>query len=303
MAGINMTNVTISRCSIDISRVVSILSLQDNNIVWATMTSSIRSHTIDRDSYVPLYIQVIDALTEHIVVNELPPDHQLPAEADLCDTFDVSRTVVRQALRELEYKGLIYRIKGRGTFVSKPKIHESLFQELTGFYQDMTARGLRPTSKVLLLEKISAPNYVADYLGLAHGSPVIQIDRLRYVNSEPVVFVTTYLPFALCPELLKVDLSDRSLYSFLEDQLGLTIDRGRRTLEAVGAGEKEAQLLEIETGSALLMLDSVSYLHDGTPIEYFHALHRGDRARFETELVRVSQPSDLAKEIRTSRHA
>lgn len=295
-----MTIVTYLHTSIDSRRLISILSLQDDNINRACMTSSIRSHTIDRDSYVPLYIQVIDALTDFIAANELPPDHQLPAEVELCDTFDVSRTVVRQALRELEHKGLIYRVKGRGTFVSKPKIHESLFQELTGFYQDMVAKGLKPTSKVLLQEKINAPNHVADYLELAKEATVIQIDRLRYVNSEPVVFVTTYLPYELCPELLEVDLSDRSLYSYLENQLGLVIDRGRRTLEAVGAGEREAELLEIEIGSPLLLLDSVSYLPDNTPVEYFHALHRGDRARFETELVRVSQPSDLAKQIRNS---
>lgn len=264
------------------------------------MTTTIPSHTIDRDSYIPLYIQVIDALSEYIEVNELPPDYQLPAEVDLCETFDVSRTVVRQALRELEHKGLIYRVKGRGTFVSKPKIHESLFQELTGFYQDMVAKGHKPTSKVLLQEKINAPNNVAEYLGLQPGAPVIQIDRLRFVNGEPVVFVTTYLPYDLCPELMDVDLSERSLYSYLENQLGLIIDRGRRTLEAVGAGERESQLLEIAMGSPLIMLDSVSYMPDGTPLEYFHALHRGDRARFETELVRVSQPSDLAKQIRGS---
>ncbi len=264
------------------------------------MSAQIPSHFIDRSSFVPYYIQVIEAISEYIEVNDLPPDFQLPGEAELCDTFDVSRTVIRQALRELEHQGLIYREKGRGTFVSQPKIRESLFQELTGFYHDMVAKGHDPRSDVLLQEKILAPKKVAGYLEIREKTPVVQIDRLRYINEEPVVFVTTYLPYEICPEVLQVDFSNRSLYAYLENEHGLIIDRGKRYLEAVSANQLESELLKIKVGAPLLMLDSVSYLPDGTPIEYFHALHRGDRSRFETELVRVSQPSDLAKRIRDS---
>ncbi|MGB2963608.1 MAG: GntR family transcriptional regulator [Anaerolineales bacterium] len=267
------------------------------------MSSLIPSHSIDRNSFVPFYIQVIDSLSESIEVNNLPPGYQLPGEAELCKTFDVSRTVIRQALKELEYKGLIYREKGRGTFVSKPKIHESLFQELTGFYQDMVAKGHRPRSDVLKQEKINATLKLAAYLDLKEGSPVVQIDRLRYVNHEPIVFVTTYLPYDLCPELLDVDLTNQSLYAYLEKEHGLIIARGRRFLEAVIANQLEAELLKVDVGSPLLLLNSVSYLPDGRPIEYFHALHRGDRSRFETELIRVSQPGDLAKKIRDANNS
>ncbi|MCK4791424.1 MAG: GntR family transcriptional regulator, partial [Desulfobacteraceae bacterium] len=180
---------------------------------------------------------------------------------------------------------------------AKPKIHESLFQELTGFYQDMVAKGHRPRSDVLKQEKVNASSKVAAYLGLEVNSSVIQIDRLRYVNHEPIVLVTTYLPLDLCPELLEVDLTNQSLYAYLEKEHGLQIARGKRFLEAVIANQLEAELLKVDIGSPLILLNSVSYLHDGTPIEYFHALHRGDRSRFETELVRVSQPGELAKKI------
>lgn len=261
------------------------------------MSSSNLNQKIDRNSFTPFYIQVIDSLSEYIEDNEFPPGHQLPGEAELCRFFDVSRTVIRQALQELQYKGLIYREKGRGTFVSKPKIHESLFQELTGFYQDMVAKGHQPRSDVLKQEKVSASSKVAAYLGLEVNSPVIQIDRLRYVNHEPIVLVTTYLPLDLCPELLEVNLTNQSLYAYLEKEHGLQIARGKRFLEAVIANQLEAELLKVDIGSPLILLNSVSYLQDGTPIEYFHALHRGDRSRFETELVRVSQPGELAKKI------
>ena len=242
---------------------------------------------VDRSSYVPYYIQVMDALTDYIHHGDVTPGEQLPGEPELCRLFGVSRTVIRQALKELEHEGLIVREKGRGTFVAEPKIRESLFQELTGFYQDMAAKGHAPVSKVLTQMVVPASPRIASYLNLAPEIPVIQIDRLRFVQDEPIVFVSTYLPHSLCPKLLDADLTQRSLYQFLEHEYGLVITRGTRVLEAGVANEYQAELLGVIPGAPLIILDSVSYLDDGTPIEFYHALHRGDRSRFEVELIRV----------------
>jgi len=244
---------------------------------------------VDRGSPIPYYVQVKQALQEYIENSDQQPGDQLPGEPELCRMFDVSRTVIRQALKEMEYEGLIVREKGRGTFVAEAKINESLFQELTGFYQDMIERGHNPVTEVLRQEVIPASPKVAARLRIDPNTPVIVIDRLRSVQEESIVLVTTYLPYALCPEVLQADLSTQSLYALLEEQCDLVISNGHRTLEAVPANEYEASLLEIEKGSPLMMLDSVSYLDDGTPIEYYHALHRGDRARFEVELVRLRE--------------
>jgi GntR family transcriptional regulator len=243
---------------------------------------------IDRRSYIPLYVQVKDALKDLIDQGGVVPGGQLPGEPELCRIFDVSRTVVRQAMRDLELEGLIVREKGKGTFVAEPKLREHLFQELTGFYSDMAARGQPPVSQVLTQEVIPANRKIAGYLKLKQGAPVIHIDRLRFVDDEPIVLVATYLPREQAPDLLGIDLSQRSLYEYLETTYGIVITRGRRTLEAVPASEYEASLLQVKKGAPLLLLDSVSYLADGTPIEYYHALHRGDRSRFEVELIRAA---------------
>lgn len=243
---------------------------------------------IDRSSYVPLYAQVRDALREAVEHGSVQPDDQLPSEPELCRLFDVSRTVVRQALDGLEHEGLVVRRKGRGTFVAQPKIGESLFQELTGFFQDMARRGQIPVSRVLTQQVVAASARVADALKLPAGAPVIRIDRVRLIADEPLVYVTTYLPEALFPRLVETDLTHQSLYAFLEEEYGAVIARGRRVITAVVAGEYEAQLLEIAIGAPLIALDSTSYLADGTPMEHYHALHRGDRSMFEVELVRNS---------------
>ena len=126
---------------------------------------------IDRSSYAPFYIQVMDSLKEAIDQGDMKPGEQLPGEPELCRLFDVSRTVIRQALKELEYEGLIKREKGRGTFVAEPKIGESLFQELTGFYQDMEAKGHRAGSKVFKQEVVPASAKVAKHLRISPGYP------------------------------------------------------------------------------------------------------------------------------------
>jgi GntR family transcriptional regulator len=255
---------------------------------------------INFESYIPYYIQLMGILKEKVQLGIWAPGDQIPGEQDLCALYRVSRTVVRQALRELELEGVINRRKGKGTFISLPKISEGLVQKLTGFYQDMLERGLKPVTKVLHQNVEPANEKVARFLKIKPGDQVIDILRLRFINNEPIQLVTTYVPFEICPALATVDLTDRSLYEFLETECGVVISKGRRYIEAVLANENEAELLGIERGAPLLMLDSISYAENGLPIEYYHALHRGDRSRFEVELLRIreSEPKSMEHDSR-----
>lgn len=242
---------------------------------------------IDPLSPIPYYYQVMNVLREQMQYGVWKPGDQLPSEADLCQMFSVSRTVVRQALMELTHEGFVVRRKGKGSFVAEAKVSESLVQKLTGFYQDMTARGYKPVSRVLKQRVIPASSKVAARLNIPAESPVTEIERVRLIEDKPIVLVTTYIPVALCPDLVHEDLSSQSLYALLEQKYAIHIARGHRTIQAVQANEYEAKLLEIDYHAPLVMLDSTSYLEDGTPVEFYHALHRGDRSRFEVELVRT----------------
>jgi GntR family transcriptional regulator len=241
---------------------------------------------IDFGSHIPYYIQLMDILKEKVQLGTWAPGDQIPGEQDLCELYGVSRTVVRQALLELELEGIINRRKGKGTFVSLPKISEGLVQKLTGFYQDMVERGLKPGTRVLHQEVGPASEKVARFLEIKPDDQVIDILRLRSINEEPIQLVTTYIPYEICPGLAQVDLTNLSLYEYLEKECGIFIAKGRRYIEAVLATDTEAELLGIGRGAPLLMLDSISFSESERPIEYYHALHRGDRSRFEVELVR-----------------
>lgn len=244
---------------------------------------------IDFNSHLPYYIQLIDILRENVQSGQWAAGDQIPGEQELCELYDVSRTVVRQALRELELDGVITRRKGKGTFISPPKISEGLVQKLTGFYQDMIERGLRPATKVLHQNVVPATEKVARFLTISPGEKVVDLLRLRSLNDEPIQLVTSYIPLQVCPGLATVDLANRSLYEFMETECGVFIAKGRRFIEAVLANETEAALLGIERGAPLLMLDSICFSESGQVIEYYHALHRGDRSRFEVELLRTHE--------------
>ncbi len=91
---------------------------------------------IDKTSRMPLYYQLMDIIIDMIDSGELVEDDQLPSERELCEIYDISRSTVRQAIQELEKEGYIYRVHGKGTFVSKEKFRQELL-EFYSFTEEM----------------------------------------------------------------------------------------------------------------------------------------------------------------------
>jgi len=241
---------------------------------------------IDRSSPLPFYHQLKQIIVAEIEERQLAPGDRLSGDHELSARYDVSRTVVRQALSELETEGVIARVKGRGTFVAPEKTGEGLVQSLTGLYEDVAARGSQLRSEVRRLEVVPADEHVAAELHLEVGAPVIALERLRFVDDEPWVLVLGHLPLHVAPALLDEDLSRQSLYALLEQAYGVVIRHGRRSVEASVASAQLASSLAISEGDAVLVLRSTVYGGDEHPVEMFVAYHRGDRSRFEVDLTR-----------------
>lgn len=257
---------------------------------------------LDRSGPIPLYYQLKQWLSARILSGEYPSGAQLPEEFELCQRLGVSRGVVRQAMTELRYEGLIYRQRGRGTFVTTHKTAEGLISGLHGLADDAALRGQRIDSEVLLLREAPASQPVARSLRLAPGDPVIELERLRELDGEPHVLVMTYLPAALVPGLQRRDLSGRaSLYQILREEYHLPIISSRRRVEAAAAGAREARLLAIKRGDPLLALRSVGYTTARRPLDYFLAFHRGDRSAFEVELSNPAGVASSFEHVATTR--
>lgn len=236
---------------------------------------------IDRKSVTPYYHQLKHLLVLRIRDEGLVGGDRIWSEHELCERYGVSRSVVRQTLSELEAEGVIERARGKGTFLAHPKVEEGLVRSISGLFEDARQRGSMVVSEVLRQETVPAGDTVARALELPLGTEVVVIERVRAVDGEPWVHTTTWLPAALVPGLLDVDLRTESLYHHLREDYGLVFGQARRSLEAAAARSETACRLGVPEGAPVLVLRSV--LRDTTdrPIETFVAYHRGDRSRFD----------------------
>ena len=234
---------------------------------------------------VPYYFQLSTYIAARVKSGDWRPGQFLPSEQEMCAALGISRTVVRQALVDLERKGLVVKQNGKRPKVASPKYEGGLMQNLQGFQQDAAAHGRKTSTKVLGCEVVPADAEVAEALKIAPGDSVLMLNRLRFLDGEPQVLVVSYLPGRLCTSLAREDLTDRSLHETLAVEFGLRIVRGFRTIEAIGLDRADARLLRLKPGSPALLLKSIGLVADGTPLEYFVAKHRGDRTKFYAQLV------------------
>ncbi|MGD0714105.1 MAG: GntR family transcriptional regulator [Gaiellaceae bacterium] len=243
---------------------------------------------ITRSAREPLYFQLRDLLL-HRVEHEWKEGDRLPSEAQLCAEYGVSRTVVRQALSELDEAGVIYTVKGKGTFVTRPKVETNYVQNAGGFFDTMTRQGHDVTSSVFGSRVTAANPLVARALSLGIGETVVQLDRLRLLDGEPTCVVRGSYVARLVPGLETLELGGRvSLYAVLEERYGLRPASGRRTVEAGPIPKVDARLLGVRSGSPALILEGVMTAESGELFEYFRAIYRSDR--FKLDVLALPQP-------------
>src|SRR5690348_17809161 len=120
-------------------------------------------NTIFRNSPVPRYHQLKEILRERVRSGEWQPGDLIPSERELSESYSISRMTARQAITDLVNEGVFYREQGKGTFVSRNKITQQLMR-LTGFTEDMSARGQHPSTQVLSAQVCPADEQVAEHL-------------------------------------------------------------------------------------------------------------------------------------------
>ncbi|WDV44536.1 GntR family transcriptional regulator [Clostridiaceae bacterium M8S5] len=235
---------------------------------------------IDKNVPVPLYYQLKKLIMNNISQGILKPGDMLPAELELTEILQLSRTTVRQAIIELVNEGHLYRVKGKGTFISQPKIEQEFVARIEPFRDQMLRKGY--TSKTIILEKkiLNASKDVAEALNIQEHDVVIKLKRLRFADDTPIVIVDTYLNGKYCHQIYDVYQKEHSLYDLLSTNRETKITHMKRAIEASVSGEYESKHLCIPKGFPLQIFNSIGLNHLGTPIEYSIAAYRGDRSKF-----------------------
>ena len=242
---------------------------------------------IDPYAFVPKYYQLFSILRSQIEDGELPPLQPIPSERELEEIYNVSRTTIRQAISLLSNQGFVFREHGRGTFVAPPKLQNSL-HELTSFTQDMQARGLVPGQKVLELAYIEPSQKVRHQLELnPEVKQVLFLKRLRFADNKPIGIHSAFLP--LDPShpitIQEIDRSG-SLYSLLQSKFNLIPSKAYETIEATIADPEEAQLLEVNEGSPLLLFERTVWSQTRQAMEFVRVVYRADRYQYFVHLTK-----------------
>ncbi len=240
---------------------------------------------IYRNSPLPRYYQLKEILRERTRSGEWKPGDLIPSERELSEKYGISRMTARQAITDLVNEGLFYREQGKGTFVSERKITQQLIN-LTGFTEDIRARGQRPGTRVLSAEMRLADEATAEKLRIDAGTLIFRLQRLRLADEEPLAIELSQISFKGCEKLLEEDLELNSLYRVLETKYGIPLMEADQELEAGLAGNENAQLLKISLGSPVLFTRRVTYTERNQPIEYAKAVYCGNKYTFYTHLKR-----------------
>jgi GntR family transcriptional regulator len=227
----------------------------------------------------PVHTRISRWLSELIDRGDLAPGDRLPREDAFAGLLGVSRMTLRQALSTLEAAGAVERRTGRtgGTFVREPRIDCDL-TGLAGFTEQMRRAHLRAGARVVSAYTIRAKGTVARALGVPVGSAVHEIVRVRTVRREPLAIERSYFPVDVFPDLLAQRLTG-SLYSLIARRYRQAPTSAIEALEPVIAGEREASLLMVASGSPLMLIERTAYSGSGVAVEFARDMFRPDRIR------------------------
>ena len=235
---------------------------------------------MDFNSATPLYKQLVEELRKKITGNVYEPNGRIPTEAELSETYHVSRITVRRAIEELVEQGLVEKKQGKGTFVCSPRFSRHLDSGPLGFSEMCRANGLEPGA-ILLEKKILVPKTknIREMLKLPEGEAALFISRLRTGNGKPMAFEESYYPLEFS-DLLSIDLEKESIYRYLREVRGIDLHSSTIRLNITRADSRMSKILEVPKNTPLLEIRGCVIRGDGRPVHTSYQCGYGDHFEF-----------------------
>ncbi|WP_322085811.1 GntR family transcriptional regulator [Burkholderia sp. BCC1999] len=246
-------------------------------------------------SAAPLYVQIKDTLRARILDGTYAPHSRMPSEHELCAMFDVSRITVRQALGDLQKEGLLFKLHGKGTFVSKPKAFQNV-TSLQGFAEAMSSMGYEIVNQLRSFRTVKADRHLATKLNVPEGAPLVEIHRVRLLNREPVSLEQTWVPEALGKRLAGADLATRDIFLVLENDCGIPLGHADVSIDAILADDEIVDALRVEESSPVLRIERLTHDASGTPIDYEYLYFRGDAFQYRLRIDRQKARKSARKQ-------
>lgn len=234
--------------------------------------------TIDRTSAEPYYLQLARILESQIKVGKYKVGDRVAGETELCRSFDLARSTVRDALRALEQQRLIRMVPRRGAFVSDPNDNLWKLQVTQGFLEPEAHSPDRTIKTVVLKAGFEPlPDFASHALGLSAGENGFVLERVRYIDGESAMYSTNYLPADVGTTLLGKPVLDgtASLNQTL-GAAGFAVFAARREVAAIGAPQHAAKQLDLSRGAPMLFIQSTSRSETGRVFDFYRSYVRSD---------------------------
>jgi len=233
----------------------------------------------------PLYVQIKDALRGQIFDGTYVAHDRLPSENELMSAFGVSRITVRQALGDLEKEQLIFKVPGKGAFVSQPKPFQQLAR-LRGFAEAMADQGREAFNRVVGHATVMADATLAARLQVPEGSPLVEIRRVRHADRQPVSLDVTYVRRELGERLAREDLATRDIFVIIENDYATPLGHADLSIDAISADPVLARHLEVAPGAPILRMERLTWSKAGQPIDFEYLYYRGDSFSYQIRAER-----------------
>ena len=193
---------------------------------------------------------------------------RLPSEVELSERLGVSRTVIRDALSDLEREGLIERVRGIGTVINRDIVNLNNRLDLKFEYNDLIrGTGYRPRTDSISLRLENADDELAEHLQMDAGSQVIVCEKRVLAGDIPVIYSIDYLPLSLFDGMNYTDIDwSLPIFDILDHYCGLIVVTNIAKVYATNASPAIRQKLAVPDGEALMLLDEVGFCKLSRPV-------------------------------------
>lgn len=232
----------------------------------------------------PLYKQILQELRTKLKEGNWKTGEIFPSENELIEQYGVSSITVRRVILELVNDGWLQRRPGIGTFVIKDYVEP--LERLSSFYEEITAKGCTPTSKIINLHEISLDaNMIMAYpkLELFDSNSVFLIEKINLMDNVPIEYYKSFWPLELGRTLAKYDLRTRGTYDILQRDLGIVLDQAEQEIKAVMPNEQVVHGLEIASEVPVLCVERLTYTDQWQLIEFGITTFNPERYRCRIE--------------------
>lgn len=211
----------------------------------------------------------------------------IPSENTLTERYGCSRNTIRRALAGLIADGYVQAVHGKGVQVIYQPAEKAIFTvgTIESFRETVHRNRLRSVTRVVVFETVTADEALARASGFAPGAALWHVERVRTLDGKALILDVNYFLKELMPGLTAA-IAGRSVYTYLEQELGIQIVTSKRTITVERADDNDRLRLDLNGYDCLAVVTSHTFNANGVMFEYTRSRHQPEHFSFQDTATR-----------------